>query len=69
MKGILLWLIGIPIPIIIQLYLFGVFLRGRLGPPAAGRVPRPDWRGRVRPLYLPGSRWVWPGSGKGLMND
>jgi hypothetical protein len=25
MKGILLWLIGIPIPIIILLYLFGVF--------------------------------------------
>jgi hypothetical protein len=25
MKGILLWLVGIPIPIIILLYLFGVF--------------------------------------------
>jgi hypothetical protein len=25
MRGILLWLIGIPIPIIILLYLFGVF--------------------------------------------
>jgi len=25
MKGILLWLIGIPIPIIILLYLFNVF--------------------------------------------
>jgi hypothetical protein len=25
MKGILLWLLGIPIPIIIALYLFGVF--------------------------------------------
>ncbi|MBJ7263134.1 MAG: hypothetical protein JHC61_05080 [Burkholderiaceae bacterium] len=25
MKGILLWLIGIPIPIIILLWLFGVF--------------------------------------------
>lgn len=25
MRGLLLWLIGIPIPIIILLYLFGVF--------------------------------------------
>jgi hypothetical protein len=25
MRGILLWLLGIPIPIIILLYLFGVF--------------------------------------------
>jgi len=25
MRGVLLWLIGIPIPIIILLYLFGVF--------------------------------------------
>jgi len=25
MRGILLWLLGIPIPVIILLYLFGVF--------------------------------------------
>jgi len=25
MRGIILWLLGIPIPIIIALYLFGVF--------------------------------------------
>ena len=41
MKGILLWLIGIPIPIIILLYIFNVFRPGGDGgAPAAGAALR-----------------------------
>ena len=31
MKGILLWLVGIPIPIIILLWLFGVLMKSMIG--------------------------------------